>query len=808
MSGAERSLAALVILASLRPSPAPAGEDFVRAVREGRSIVLVREDGMRIRLTPYGPGMMRVQAARSGRAFFADDRDAMVVSHDWPGTATYAESPREVEVGVAPGGRLRVRAGRHPLRLTFLEEDSPGDTERVILAEAAGIRCAHDTATESFTVDTAEHFTALGHGYFGRSGGIDLRGRAAERNYGTAHGDQAPLIVPFYISSRGYGVFLHSTFPNRFTFGGNEGYGFSLRGGGQTDFFVIAGPTPADVIDRYTQLTGRPRLPPLAVFGLGLSDKANDEKSAHPSDEQWWKAQVAAHRAAGFPLDHLINDNRWRAGGGKRCESFFAWDTTRFPDPAEYERWVKKQGLFVTIDFNRCIAAQSEGWRPAYNIPVTAGIDHGESAPDFTRADVRSWFWNIHWEKTLRPSLAYPGDALWIDEFDELGPAPDTMVLGNGRTWAEMKNYWFFLTAQALVAEGWDRTLAPAKRPFVWVRGMTAGAQRYATLWSGDIRPTWEEMREAVRGMQLAGLSGFPYWGHDAGGFFDWKEGRGPAELMYQRWSMAMGSFSPFWKPHGMGESRWPLERSPASQEAARTYTRLRYALLPYTYTYAREASATGMPIARAMLLAYPGDAAAWSHDLQYMWGDALLVAPNCGETDTVNVWLPEGTWYDFWTDARSAGGNVRGVPAEGARIPLFVRAGAIIPMAPPALSTAFLRRDSLTIHVYTGSDGCFTLYEDDGVSEQYREGAFRTSRITYEEQSHALRVEGGHGTYDGAPTRRFVRAVFHGLTGTWAASVNGKGAVAAQRGSTLAVDAGTFPADSPVAVRITGTLH
>ena len=785
-----------------------AADDLDHIVREGRSVLLVRGDGMRVRLTPYGAGMIRVQAARSGEEFFGDDRDAMVVTHAWGGSLALEEEASSATLRTAGGGLLAVRASRHPLRLTFLERAPAGGAERVLLAEDRGVRWARDTITESFTVDTAEHFTGLGHGYFGRSGGLDLRGRTMERNYGSAHGNQAPLIVPFYISSRGYGVFLNSTFPNAFSFGAGSAYEFGIRGDGRMDFFVIAGPAPADVIDRYTQLTGRPRFPPLAVFGLGLSDKANDEKSPDPSDERWWKRTVAAQRAAGFPLDHLINDNRWRAGGGKRCESYFAWDSTRFPDPAEYARWVKEHGLFVTIDFNRCIASHSDGWRPSYNIPVSAGIDHGESAPDFTRADVRAWFWNLHWRQSLNPGLAYPGDALWIDEFDELGPAPDTMRLGNGRTWLEMKNYWFFLIARALVADGWDRTLAPAKRPFVWVRGMTAGAQRYATLWSGDIRPTWDEMRESVRGMQLAGLSGFPYWGHDAGGFYDWENGRGPSEPMYQRWSMAMGSFSPFWKPHGMGQSRWPLERSPASQEAARTYTRLRYALLPYTYTFAHEAAARGMPIARAMMIGHPGESAAWSHDLQYMWGDAILVAPACSEADTVNVWLPGGTWYDFWTDERSAGGRVVGASSHGARLPLFVMEGAIIPMAPPALSSAFLRRDSLTLHVYTGADGRFTLYEDDGTSEMYTRGAFRTTVIAYTEKTRTLALEGSRGTYAGAPGRRYVKAVFHGAAGALSASVNGRNAAVAVEGGVHSVEAGTFPADSALTIRLSGNRH
>ena len=160
---------------------------------------------------------------------------------------------------------------------------------------------------------------------------------------------------------------------------------------------------------------------------------------------------------AGFPLDHLVNDNRWRAGGGQRCVSYFDWDRGRFPDPAEYQRWLKANGLTATLDFNRCIASRSDGWKPSFNIPSTEGMELGDSVPALPRAEVRSWFWGLFWGKALDPALGYPGDALWIDEFDELGPAPDDTILGNGRRLVEMKNYWFFLIAKALVQEGWDR---------------------------------------------------------------------------------------------------------------------------------------------------------------------------------------------------------------------------------------------------------------------------------------------------------------------------------------------------------------
>ncbi len=541
------------------------------------------------------------------------------------------------------------------------------------------------------------------------------------------------------------------------------------------DYVVILGPGFPEIIDRYTQLTGRPRFPPRAVFGLALSDKGNDHTSSDPSDEAWWKRKVTEHRNVGFPIDHIVNDNRWRAGGGKRCESYFAWDTTRYPDPREYQLWIREHGLVVTLDFNRCIAAKSDGWKPSFNIPLSDSIEFRDSAPDFTRKEVRAWFWNLFWRTSLDPALGYPGDALWIDEFDEMGKAPSSMLLGNGRTWNEMKNSWFFLIAKALVQEGWDERFHGTKRPFVWVRGMSAGAQRWATLWSGDIKPTYADMETQVRGMQLAGLSGFPFWGHDAGGFHDWESGTGPDDTMYRQWSMAFGAFSPFWKPHGMGQSRWPLDRSSEAQKDAHRYCQLRSALMPYLYTYAHKASQTGMPIARAMMIEYQNDSLAWKSDLQYLWGHEFLVAPNCSDGENVTLWLPEGDWYDFWSDTQITGGQIYTLPSPTGMLPLFVRSGAIVPMAPAKLSTTFIPEDSLILHVYTGHDATFVLYEDDGISELYRTaGAFRTTTITFTQSTLSLHITSSTGTYASAPDQRAYQVVFHGLPGSACFEVDG----------------------------------
>ena len=736
-------------------------DSFKAYKSSGRGLVFTCQNGNKIKLTPYGSSIIRVQAAKQGEDFFPDNYYEMVESHNWSGKLKVIERSDSFIISIINNNYLNLIITKTPLRIEVINHG------RKLFSESTGIEWVDNKISESFIPEDSEHFTGLGHGFFGREPGIDLKGRVIGRNYGTQHGDQSPLIVPFYMSSKGYGIFLNSTFTNKFSFNKDGVYSFSIDTYGEPgrlDYFIIVGPQFSDILNYYTQLTGRPRLPPLSIFGLGLSDKSNDETSNDPSDENWWKRKVTEERKEGFPIDHLINDNRWRAGGGKRCESYFDWDKERFPDPSEYASWLKSNGLITTIDFNRCIGSGSEGWSTSFNIPYSDKVDHSNCVPDFTREDVRNWFWGLFWNKSLNPKLNYPGDALWIDEFDELGPIADTVRLGNGKIWGEMKNYYPFLIAKSLVQEGWDKTISPNKRPFVWVRGMTAGAQRYATLWTGDIKPTYDDMKNQIVAMQLAGLSGFPFEGHDAGGFYDWENKKGPDEVLYRKWSMALGCFTPFWKPHGWGESRWPIDRSPESMKAAKYFTQLRYQLLPYTYTLAHEAAVNGAPIVRAMIFDNQNDPLAWKYDQQFMWGNEILVVPNTSNKDSVSVWLPTGNWYQYGTNKIVTGNKTMNYYSPDGSLVLFVKEGSIIPMYYPALSTAFINKDKLLINVYTGKDGRFTFYEDDGISENYRKAEKRETIFLFDEKARELTIEKPKGSYKGVSESKSYRVNFIGV--------------------------------------------
>ncbi|RFP11409.1 DUF5110 domain-containing protein [Duganella sp. BJB475] len=760
-------------LAGALPMPAHADAGYVRS---GASVIVSDAAGASLRITPYGPHAIRLQTIRKGEDYFPDNYYEMVEALPHGGALQVSEHGATLALQLPGAAPLRLVIDRQTLAVTYLIAGAP------VLTEQGGLQWRDSSIVRSFAPDPAEHFTALGHGYYGRAQSIDLRGQELGRNYGSEQIQQAPLLVPFYISSKGYGVFLNSTFKNRFNFGaeGRYEFGIDTQGyAGRMDYYFIAGPTPREVLTHYVELTGKPRLPPKAMFGLALSDKSHDHDAATPSDEAWWKRKVGEHRAAGFPIDHIVNDNRWRAGGGKRCESYLEWDRGRYQQPAEYAQWLKQNHLVTTIDVNRCILEFSEGWKPEFNVPGVAGVDFATSAPDQTNPAFRQWFWDVLYRKSLDPALHYPGDALWIDEFDEMGGAPADAKLADGRSFAEMRNYWFFLIAQALVRDGWDKS-AITQRPYVWVRGMTAGAQRYASLWSGDIKPNFDEMKMQIRGMQLAGLSGFPYWGHDAGGFYDWDAKQGPDAALYQQWAMGFGAFAPIWKPHGMGPSRWPLDRSAGEQAAARQFAQARYQLMPYIYSAAHEAAASGLPMARAMLLDYPHDDAAWRHDLQYMWGPSLLVAPRTSRDDATEVWLPAGAWYDFWQPQApqhvAAGGTVISVGAERGLLPVFVKAGAILPRQGYTTSTAGADKQRMLLDIYTGASGSTLLQEDDDVSEAYRkQGQLMTTAIRWDDAHRSLSIGAARGSYRGAPLLRSWRLTLHGAGTNACYRVNGK---------------------------------
>jgi alpha-glucosidase (family GH31 glycosyl hydrolase) len=766
--------------------------DYASRAADARRVIVTSKTGQQLLLSAYGNYIVRVRALRRGETLFADNRYQMVVPENHTkmvSTLNVTEDSASLRVTTnAPDG-LTILIHKQPLRLELLASNGAALLAKEDAAHSLGwTDGANSTTKETWSgVQPGEHLFKAGTDFYGRSTALDRTGTTSAWNYADSTNlgpYQAPVSVPFYLSTLGYGVFFNTAFDTSFSFGEGGRYELSAsdkHSAGvkpQLDYFFIAGPQLTKIIDRYTELTGRPRLPREAIFGLQLSDK-NFPKS---SGSQWWEDKITAHRNAGFPLDVQVNDNRWRDPNGLREGSQFMFWTSpggswNQPTPQAFKAWADAHGVVTVLDYNRNNSNEMWGWRaggpPGYSFAPAdlERISDKDAAPDWSSPATRDWLWSALW-KTLDPALGLPGDAIWLDETDELGKIPDAALCANGFRWAELRNEYSLLLQQA-VGEGWDRQIGARRRPWTFSRSATAGMQRYGHFWSGDIDSTYSEMAAQVRGIQAIGLGGFPFANHDAGGF----HGRVISPEMYRQWVAAFASFAPIWRPHseadtsalGVSASRWPLDHSPVEQAEFAKYAHERYRLMPYIYSMAREAATTGMPLARAMVLGYQNNPQAWSHDLQYQWGPSFLVAPNASDGGApVKVWLPAGdTWYYFWNDRQIVGSDTADYdysPATG-ELPLFVKAGAIIPRYPFAQSVQAMDKTQLELDAYAGKNGAFQLLEDDGVSEDWHAASKQlTTAVSFESAAMrvAIRQPSGLG-YQGAPRARSYIVRFHG---------------------------------------------
>jgi alpha-glucosidase (family GH31 glycosyl hydrolase) len=342
-----------------------------------------------------------------------------------------------------------------------------------------------------------------------------------------------------------------------------------------------------------------------------------------------------------------------------------------------------------------------------------ANYRQGQRYLDFSDPTVGAWWWKAH-----RELIALGVGGWWLDG-GEGPPAAATLRAGNGRL---LHNIYDRLRHEAFAAgEAADR---PQQRVFLLCRSGAAGMQRFgSTTWTGDVNNDFATLEAQIPLGLNTGMSGVPYWGSDIGGFFHSVPETGE---LYARW-FQLGAFSPIFRSHGwVWREHVPWAHGPRVEAICREYAELRYRLLPYTYTLAWQAYGDGLPLMRPLVLNYPDDPRVWTLGHQYLWGDDLLVAPVTREGATTwPVYLPAGTWYDFWTGARHRGPGGVTVPAPLERLPLFVRGGAILPMGPVMQHSGERPMDELTLRVHPEGTSRFELYEDDGRTQRYREGRY-----------------------------------------------------------------------------------
>lgn len=483
---------------------------------------------------------------------------------------------------------------------------------------------------------------------------------------GTAS-EQAYKNVPFYLTNRGYGVFVNDPGPVSFEIASERVSRAQFSVPGQNlEYLVIYGPEPKEVLRKLTALTGRPALPPAWSFGLWLTTSFTTSY-----DEATVTSFIEGMAERGLPLHVFHFDSFWMREFNW-CD--LRWDERVFPDPGGMLRRLKGRGLHICVWINPYIAQRSPlfaeaakcGYllrRPNGDIWQTDLWQPGMGIVDFTNPDARAWY-----AGKLSALLAMGVDSFKTDFGERI---PTDVVYYDGSDPERMHNYFpqlYNRTVFELLEERRGRGEA-----VVFARSATAGGQKYPVHWGGDSESTFESMAESLRGGLSLGLCGFGFWSHDIGGF----EGTPPVEV-YKRW-IAFGLLSSHSRLHGSRSYRVPWLFDEESVVVLRSSTKLKCRLMPYLYAAAAEAAARGIPVMRAMLLEFPEDPTAAYLDRQYMLGANILVAPVFSAEGWVEYYLPAGRWTSLLSaEEKSGGGWIRErYGFEG--LPLFARPGSLI---------------------------------------------------------------------------------------------------------------------------------
>ncbi|GAA4940081.1 alpha-D-xyloside xylohydrolase [Nonomuraea thailandensis] len=672
--------------------------------------VTAAEETLVVQVGVAGEGVIRVRLSEDATARPRSERAIGLVS---PGT--YSGARVEAAPGapiVIDAGALRAEISLHPWHLRFtdaagrtLVEQDRGHIDisgrlRTLpfgRSSSAGTPVAYH---ESFAAAPDEAFSGFGESFTR----LDKRGqRPVMWNFDAfgAESQRAYKNVPLYLSSRGYGVLVDSGAPTEFDVCQSTHSVVQIVVPDDVlDYYVLAGPTPPEILDRYDLLTCRPSLPPKWAFGTWISS------GFCVDSQERVLARARTIRERGIPCDVLHLDTYWQADGHW---SELKWDAVNFPDPDGMLAELDGMGFKVCLWMNPYVSHLSPAFHEAaeagYFLKDQAGQAyvadcwHGSfpacGIVDFTNPAAVEWFQGL-----LRPLLRQ-GVAVFKTDFAE--GVPSDAVAFNGMTGADLHNVYTLLFNDVVAAV----TREVNGHDLVWARSSYLGGQRHSAQWGGDTYTSYAAMGSTIRGGLAHGLSGVPFWSHDAGGF----TGR-PTDDLYVRWSQ-FGALSPLLRLHGT-TTREPWEFPEVEAEAVAAL-RLRYRLMPYLYSAAVEAARTGAPMMRALCVDFPDDPVAWQADLQYLLGHDLLVAPMTAPEGTRRVYLPRGLWVDYWTNEVLEGARYVTVGKPLDQIPLFVRHGALIPVQEQQDTVDVPAEIALV--AFGGGDGTTEIHDADGVT-------------------------------------------------------------------------------------------
>ena len=763
-----RCIALFVVSASVAAglaaqSPAP----HLQLDRKGETIVLEPYAANIVRVTlslkrepalaPPGYGFIAAPDANGWSARHTGDADIfqsarMVVSVDreHPGGAPPPQTVIDISKyfgGSTPSAHITFRTpeGKQLLELTGWAQALPNqkDGTAALAADRRPTDPEMYVVGASFASPDDEHYYGLGDN---QEGFLDHRGHAVRcwNDYLAPAG--ASSCVPFVVTNKGYGLLWDNASKTTINPGFNEQTNWTSEMGDRVSFFVIAGATADEIYAGYRLLTGPTPLLPKAAYGYIQC------KQRYASQDEVLSV-AKGYRDRHLPADVMVVDWFYYTKMGQ-----MDMDPKFWPDPAAMNKQLHDMGFETMISVwprfvpeDRYYAdLRAKGWliHKADGTPIDGlPYDRAGSDIDTTNPDAAVWYW-----KTIRDNILSKGfDSLWADETEpDLPPNGAYYKIGPGTQYFNV----YPLLHTAALYDGFRRDM-PNKRGLILSRDAFTGIQRNGVIvWSSDISPTWDTLRRQIpTGLDFA-ASGITYWSNDTGGWqylpgehhsahpplLDPSDARGEVggyddyPELYTRW-FQYATFLPIMRSHGSRPANEVWSYGKQAQPILEKYLRLRYQLVPYIYSLGYQTWKTGAPFLRALPLDFPNDPRVADLRDEYMLGPALLVAPVTEQgAITRMVYLPAGAdWYNYWTNQRLHGGQTIEVAAPIDTIPVFVRAGSILPLGAPIQST-HEQQAIAKVRVYPGADAAFTLFSDDGTSYAYEKGAGSITRLHWDD--------------------------------------------------------------------------
>ncbi|MGD0941931.1 MAG: TIM-barrel domain-containing protein [Terracidiphilus sp.] len=582
-----------------------------------------------------------------------------------------------------------------------------------------------------FSPDATEAIYGLGQH---QSGLFNYRGSTVELAQ-----NNTDVAIPLLLSSKGYGILWNtasfSYMDNRFPLELN----FESRASDAVDYYVLYGPEMDQILQQYRTMSGHAPMFPEWAYGLFQS------KDRYSSQAEILDV-AGQYRARHIPMDAIVQDWYWWRQGGEGDPVF----NENYADiPAELKT-LHDEHVHAMIS----VWGKMDGTSKTFQEIRRRGFEIGRThVYDPTNSAARDFFW----DQLPGKLFAQGWDAFWLDSAEPEESWPHSgdaslrdkkLNIGSGLEYTNI----FPLMHTGGVQEHWKET-TQEKRVFLLTRSAFLGQQRNgATVWSGDVYSSWWALKHQVAAGLNFALSGYPYWTTDIGGYHQPVAGMAnqPAYTeLYARW-FEYGAFCPIFRTHGHRDHNelWTYDKV---YPALLAVDRLRYRLLPYVYSTAWRVTSEDYTIQRPLVMDFRSDEATWNVGDQFMFGPSLMVSPVLEEHAAERpVYLPSGTtWYDFWTGKVTAGGRQIQAAAPLETIPLDVRAGSIVPLG-PVIEYAGQATDPIEVRVYPGADGDFTLYEDEGDSYRYAQGAYATIALHWNNASRTLTIGRRTGSYKG----------------------------------------------------------